>query len=94
MVSAVTLSFTCRHPETRPIGKGIMAEYDGTVLVISKGHRLTAITAEPGEEISITVMEQMIECITQDGGEADAIYTAAASVPRSQQGCHCRKKEK
>lgn len=55
------LIYTCKRPETRFIG-GLKVEYDGELLVITKGHRLDAITADPGEMIIVTVTDGMVAC--------------------------------
>lgn len=56
------LIYPCRHPETRPLGRGVKIDYDGSVLVVSCGHYLSAITAARGETIIINVTEGMIVC--------------------------------
>lgn len=48
----MTLTYICKHPETRLIAKGVRVEYNGELLVIVAGHSLTAITANPGESVT------------------------------------------
>ena len=56
------LIYPCRGPEVRKLGNGVKIDYDGSVLIVSCGYYLSAITAHRGETIIITVEERMVAC--------------------------------
>lgn len=49
-------AYTCKSPEIRPLGKGVMADYGGSLLIITCGHHLSAITANRGEPVLAHIM--------------------------------------
>ena len=61
-----TVEYHCKHPETRPIGKGIHANYDGEVLTVWCGRMQAGITASRGETVYVTVGDSgVVRCSTR-----------------------------
>lgn len=74
------LTYPCRYPEARPLGKGVSAVYRDDVLEVftTKGKKLrSGITAYKGDTIIITVLDRMIVCDIKETAHGSGTSTGS-----------------